>query len=321
MNIYTDSKMREDPRRQELYNGSLFVQSGFPGVSELCQLARELIEEAFRPLDPRTAQNTLPVEQCVEILALLKPHFIHHPKAKECIQRILTESGCDLEATYFDVPRLRTAFPGDYLSSGIAYAFHPHRDTWYSAPLSQLNWWLPVYEIHPDNCMAFHPRYWDEAVPNTSKDYNYYEWNRVNRKSAAQHVRTDTRVQPHAIEPLELNPQIRLLPAVGSAILFSGAQMHSTVPNSSGVTRFSIDFRTVNIADLREHRGAKNLDSASTGTTLHDYLRGSDLSHLPEDLVALYADETETDFVPSPVSLEELIQPNAAKTDAPSGVH
>ena len=27
---------------------------------------------------------------------------------------MLAESGCDLEKTYFDVPRLRTAFPGDY---------------------------------------------------------------------------------------------------------------------------------------------------------------------------------------------------------------
>ncbi len=54
---------------------------------------------------------------------------------------------------------------GDYLTSGIAYAFHPHRDTWYSAPFNQINWWMPVYDIRPDNAMAFHLRYWDRADP------------------------------------------------------------------------------------------------------------------------------------------------------------
>ena len=66
--------------------------------------------------------------------------------------------------------------------------------------------------------MAFHPRYWNEAVPNSSNIYNYYECNRLNRKSAAQHIHSDTRVQPHALAPLELDPQVRLLPAVGQQI-------------------------------------------------------------------------------------------------------
>ena len=61
---------------------------------------------------------------------------------------MLTELGCNLAKTYFDVPRMRTAFPGDYLKSGIAYAFHPHRDTWYSAPFCQINWWMPIYEVN-----------------------------------------------------------------------------------------------------------------------------------------------------------------------------
>jgi hypothetical protein len=306
MNVHFDSNVGDDMRRQQLYSGSVFVYSTCPSAAKLCEFARELIEEAFRPLDPLTIQDSMPVEKCVEILATLKPTFIHHPRSKECIQSILKELGCDLGKTYFDVPRLRTAFPGDYLSSGIAYAFHPHRDTWYSAPFCQLNWWMPVYDIYPENCMAFHPRYWNEAVRNSSDTYNYYEWNKVSRTSAAQHVRQDTRVQPHARDPLELDPQIRLVPRVGNIILFSGAQMHSTVPNTCGLTRYSIDFRTVHLDDVWQRCGAPNLDSACTGTTMHDYLRGSDLAHIPDEAVALYADNTEENFVPSPTSAADL---------------
>src|SRR5581483_4188163 len=308
MNIYCDSKLSDEKRRQALYEGSLFVYSPSPGALRLRDLARELIEEAFHPHDPLKVQESMPVEQCVEILAVLKPKFIHHPKAKECIQSVMEELGCDPGKTYFDVPRLRTAFPGNYLSSGIAYAFHPHRDTWYSAPFCQVNWWMPVYEIYPENCMAFHPRYWNEAVRNSSDTYNYYEWNRVNRKSAAQHIKTDTRVQPHALEPLELDPQIRLLPDVGGVLLFSGAQMHSTVPNSCGLTRYSLDFRTVHLDDVWNRRGAPKLDSRCTGTTMRDYLQGGDLSHIPQEAVALYDDGMEVNYVLSPASVEDVIQ-------------
>ena len=289
--IFFDSTMNDDERRQHLYNGQLFVFSPCPSAIALCEFARELIEEAFAPLDPREAQYSLPVEEYVAILAKLKPYFIHHPKSKQFIQGILSELGCDLSKTYFDVPRMRTATHGGYLTSGIAYAFHPHRDTWYSAPSCQLNWWFPIYDIESENAMAFHPRYWSQPVKNGSSGYNYDEWNKQSRKNAAQHIKTDTRKQPHAEEPLELEPQLRLVSRVGGIIIFSGAQMHSTVPNTSGRTRFSIDFRTVHIDDVVAHRGAPNIDSACTGTTLRDFLCATDFSHIPEDLILPYENE------------------------------
>ena len=46
---------------------------------------------------------------------------------------VLTDLGADPEKTYWTVPRMRTATSNSYLTTGIAYASHPHRDTWYSA--------------------------------------------------------------------------------------------------------------------------------------------------------------------------------------------
>ena len=121
-------------------------------------------------------------------MSKLKPDFIHHPECKKLIPTIMAENAVDLSKLYFDVPRLRSAYPSHFLSSGIAYAFHPHRDTWYSAPMCQINWWIPIYPLHPNNAMAFYPRYVDEPVENDSEIYNYYEWNTKNRAAAAQHV-------------------------------------------------------------------------------------------------------------------------------------
>lgn len=291
--VYYDADMSDEERRGRLYQGDLFVYSPTTSSAALCQHARSMVEEAFAPNNPRTIHRELAVERCVEVLAKVKPAFIHHPRCKDLIPAMMRELGCDLEKTYFDVPRLRSAMPQDYLTSGIAYAFHPHRDTWYSAPQFQLNWWLPVYDLSPENCLAFHPRYFDAPVKNGSAGYNYYQWNAQNRASAAQHVKTDTRVQPKPEEPIELNPQIRLVPKPGSVILFCGAQMHSTVPNTAGVCRYSVDFRTVNLDDAMSRHGAPNVDSACTGTTMRDYLRATDLSHIPDSVIAMYDDGTE----------------------------
>ena len=305
MNIFVDSKMNEDERRRELYHGSLFACSPTESALKLCHLAQELIQEAFHPFDPLKIHESLPAEKCAEILGMLKPKFIHHLQSKDNIQQMLRETGCDLNKTYFDVPRMRTAFPGDYLKSGIAYAFHPHRDTWYSAPFCQINWWMPIYDLSSENCMALHPHYFDRPIQNGSSQYNYQRWRQESRYNAAKHVKTDTRVQPHAEEPIDLDPQIRMVCQVGGVYLFSAAQLHSTVPNTSGVTRYSIDFRTVHLDDVLGQVGARNIDSACTGTTMGDYLRGTDFTHLPDEVIARCQEGTQCDHA---VSASAVVQ-------------
>jgi hypothetical protein len=283
--IFLDSSCDDASRRRLLFDGQLLAYSPRRSSLALVEFSRGLIREAFGELDPEEAQHQLEVERYVEILAALKPTFINHPTSKQLVAGILDELGCDLDKTYFDVPRMRTATSDAYLTSGLGYAFHPHRDTWYAAPMCQVNWWLPIYEIEPNNAMAFHCRYWSRPIANESAEFAYDDYVNNARKNAAQYVRQDTRKQPHPIEPVELDPQFRVITRVGGLLLFSAAQLHSTVPNTSGRTRFSIDFRTVHVDDVAARAGAANLDSHCTGTALRDFFRASDLAKLPEDLV------------------------------------
>ncbi len=295
--IYFDSLLSEDLRRKALYRGAIFIFSPRTSTVALCDHMRGMVEEAFAPHDPRLVQDVLPVEDCVAILATLKPAFIHHPETKTLVRRVLEDLGCDLGQVYFDVPRMRSAYPVHYLTAGIAYAFHPHRDTWYSAPHCQLNWWLPVYDILPDNCMAFHPLYFAHPVKNTSATYNYYRWNAESRASAAQHIKSDSRQQPKISESIEREHQLRVLCPPGGLILFSGAQLHETVPNTTSFTRYSMDFRSVDLADLESGVGVPNVDSDCTGTTLRDFLRADDLARLRPDVIARYDDDSAADGV------------------------
>jgi hypothetical protein len=287
--VFFDPTFSDDERRARLYHGDIIILSPTKSSLELVALAREMLEQTFSPHDPRKIQEHKSAEDVAQLLSVLKPRFIHHPKCKELIVEMMREHGVDLDKLYFDVPRMRSAYPSNFLSSGIAYAFHPHRDTWYSAPGCQLNWWMPIFPIEPDNSMGFYPRYFDEPVKNNSEIYNYYEWNAKNRATAAQHVKNDTREQPKPQQTLE-PVTVRYIPPPGGLIIFSGAQLHETVPNTTTSTRYSIDFRTVHLDDVAARRGAANVDSRCTGTTMRDYLRATDLAHLPEDLIAPYDD-------------------------------
>ena len=284
--ILTDPAIGDEERRARLFGGDLILLSPRPSVLALCEFARELIHEAFGSRDPLTAQDELPVVGYVAILAGLKPNFINHPESKRLLRAILEDLGCELDSTYLDVPRMRTSTHSDYLTSGLAYAFHPHRDAWYSAPLAQVNWWIPIFEMAENNGLAFHPQYWERAVANGSAGYDYELWTQTGRKSASEQAGTDTRVQPHPEEPLDLEPDLRPIVPPGGVILFAGAQLHSSVPNTSDVTRFSIDFRSVSAADVEAERGARNVDSHCTSTAFVDFLRASDLTPAPKELIA-----------------------------------
>ena len=289
--VFIDSPLSDEDRRARLYDGDIFIFSPTPNTRALIDLARAMLEEAFAPHDPRTVHNKMTPEDVAGILAKLKPRFIHHPECKKIIPNIMREHGIDLQKLYFDVPRMRSAYPSHFLTSGIAYAFHPHRDTWYSAPLCQLNWWIPIYPLDPNNSMGFYPRYFKESIKNNSEIYNYYEWNAKNRATASQHIKSDVREQPKAQEELQY-VTMRYLPPPGGIIVFAGAQVHESVPNTTEVARYSIDFRTVHFDDVASHRGAPNVDSRCTGTTMRDYLKAADLSHLPNDVIALYDDDS-----------------------------
>jgi hypothetical protein len=285
--VYFDSPMSDEERRGKLFGGDIFVFSPTAHSKALVEFARAMSEDAFAPHFPPDAQHHMAGQAYVDVLAGLKPTFINHARSKELVAGILADLGASIEETYFDVPRLRS-MTSEYLNAGLTLQFETHRDTWFSAPFCQVNWWMPVYDVAESNVMAFHPRYFTGATRNSSRDYDYFEWVQHGRTSAAAQIDVETRKQPELEEPVEMTPDIRVITPPGGILMFSGAQLHTTVPNTSGQTRFSIDFRTVHRRDVESGRGAPNVDSDCTGTNLGDFLRATDLETLPPDVIDGY---------------------------------
>ena len=91
--IIIDAPISEEKKRELLYRGQLLVYSPTPSSLALVDFARKIVEAAFHPLDPETAQFHLPVEKYAAILSELKPKFIHAPESKKCIQGMLGDLG------------------------------------------------------------------------------------------------------------------------------------------------------------------------------------------------------------------------------------
>jgi hypothetical protein len=153
-----------------------------------------------------------------------------------------------------------------------------------------VNWWLPLYEIGPESGLAFHPEHWGRAAPNSSDRYDYDAHYPAGSSAPATPDTAALAAElPRADGPMALDSALRPLCPAGGVLLFSGAHLHTSVPNTSGRTRFSLDFRTVHLDDVRAGRGAPNVDSACKGSVLRDFLRADDGAPLPPDLLTRHA--------------------------------
>ncbi len=286
--IHPAGSFSDDVRRQRLFAGDLFQFTALDSVRRLCGFARSLAEGAFGDLDPQTSQFAMPVEAFVDVIGPLKRTFTNHPDTRQMVQAVLREAGCDLETTYFDVPRLRVVSAQGYLTAGMGYAYKLHRDPWYSSPSAQFNFWIPVYDVVAERTLALYPDYFSQPVANSSDGFDYGEWVAVGRQAAATMVTSDTRNHPLPLESIDRSHCVRFVGKQDTAFLFAGSHLHETAPNTSPCTRFSMDFRLVNADDLEAGRGGPNVDGRARGTTLGDFVRASDFTHLPASLIDRY---------------------------------
>jgi hypothetical protein len=285
--IAVDGSVPDAERRARVFAGQIFCLPPNDAVAAFGDFAWDLIERAFGGLDPSDAHQHLTVEEYVKILGPLKTAFTHPAESKRLLRELLVAIGADAATTYFDVPKLRVVPPASYLTVGLGYNYSAHRDTWYSAPQCQVNWWAPIRGVTDQSCMTFHPDYWQRPTQNTSENFDAYEWNRSSRRDAAKYTTSDPRPHPR-LKGMAPGSDVRIVGGRGTIICFSGDQLHATVPNTTNTTRFSVDFRTVNLQDVRAHAGPANVDSKSTGTTLHDFLRCDTHAQLPDELISEY---------------------------------
>jgi hypothetical protein len=269
--------------RQALYDGNLVILTRVPAVTDLVDYTRDELSRLFKPHDPEHAHEHVDKVEMARMLGTWKPAFMHSERAKTLVREIIRQAGFHPTDTHYDVPKPRTSFPQGHLTSGIAYAFPWHRDVWYGAPAQQINWWLPVYPVRDDNSMSFDVEHFAKAIPNTSDSFDYYR-NNAQRGSTAAQLNGEVQARPAAVGHRPTQDLV-IIPNPGSVLLFAGAHLHASIPNTSGRARYSVDFRTVDVPDVLVGRGAPTVDVYCTGTAIRDFRNVADDSSLDEDTV------------------------------------
>lgn len=267
--IYLNQTLADSERRRRLFEGDIFVLSGLRTCAAICDHAMETLRAGFATRSPETAFRDLPVEEFARIAASVKSRFTNGLRSKELLREFAREIGMDPDEYYFDVPRLRIVPHYEYLHAGISYAYAPHRDTWYGGPTYQINHWMPVTPIGPDQTMAIYPAYFERPLKNSSRNFDLARWINFERPRAVENIEREERIHPLPEEEPDGASEIRFGFNAGDIMIFSGAHLHATVPNRSSVTRFSVDFRFFNAEDIRSNgkgriKAPRNVDSEAT---------------------------------------------------------
>jgi hypothetical protein len=267
--------LEEEKRRRAIYGGDLLIFKNVEPMVEFCSLVDGLIREALGAEDPMRAQFRMDREDYLARVEALQKRFRAEERPKGLLLRGLEGVGVDPRRTFWDKPYLRVSPHGGEHEDRRTQKLGFHRDTWASNVYSQTNWWAPIYPITAGRAVAFYPEYWEKPLKNTSAGWDLEE------------VRAGkiTSIVPEPAEPVSTASELRVVVEPGDLLCFSGAHLHASVPNETGLARFSVEVRTADAEDEAAGRGAPNLDGEAPRVALGWFRRmEGDLLPLPEAL-------------------------------------
>jgi len=245
-----------------LYAGDIVRFSGLMPMAAIVAFARAFLEERLAPYPPVEIHRHLDAHTLARRLGEVRDEYSNSAEVKRHWRNLFEAVGLDPGDTARDRLRLRFQVhsePGSTLAwSRNTATVGFHRDTWGTNLAAQVNWWAPVWPITAQRTFAIYPQLWNVPISNNSVDFDLADVMERLRTAPAtvgpgQLVPRPTQaVDCAGGEPVVLDP--------GEIIAFSSAHAHAGVPNHTGLTRISLETRTVSISDVRAQRGAPNVD-------------------------------------------------------------
>lgn len=258
--------------RRAIYAGGIFRIGACAATRDLAAQVMALLTEKFGD-NLHTVHERLSFNDMQPGMGDIRAQLAALPEYRAAQAEILTATGFNTAELAIDVLRLRCVMDNGHLNKGAALAYTAHRDTWFGNPQAQVNFWMALHDVTPAQSFSFYPSLFAKAVPNTSGGFSYGEWM---GKRGWQGMKSNDAVEyPAPLGQPEDPAAFSFTAAAGDIIVFSAAQLHQTVRNASGVTRFSLDFRAVHLDDHRQGLGAPNADNGSKPEALEDYWKAA----------------------------------------------
>jgi hypothetical protein len=260
--------------RQALYDGAIFQ---LPPTAATRRLVEEVLPRIEEELGPgmREAQFRLSDEEFFARAGRLRKLFYTTPHFHRLLEAIVISLGFSLSRIAYDPLRLRVVAHRGFENPKAAPIYYAHRDTWYAHSQAEITWWVPLHDAAAEETFVFYPDCFAKPVPNNSEAFDHDDWTRHGSAlrigwQDARHG--STRLYPGQVGEFDPGRAVSFAARAGELVLFCGAHFHQTRKNTAGRTRFSIDFRTVDLDDHGQGRGAPNVDNRSRGSALRDYV-------------------------------------------------
>ena len=245
---------------ERAFRGELILFRKLDALDALLGHARDIAFAAFD--DPVADEGRLDSGAWREKAMAARRRFMRSEEVPDLLCALFAELGFDPETTYRDRAILRFQPGRAACRTRRLRDLPPHRDTWGSNLMNQLNWWAPVFPVEAGATMEIWPGYFDRPIPNSSA-----EWDFDTLRAAGGNYP----LLPEAARPEEPGEPVLIEP--GTLLCFSGAHLHASRPNRTGRTRISIDLRTV---DTGDGAGAPNVDGYAPRTGYDWFHRLSD---------------------------------------------
>jgi hypothetical protein len=243
-----------------IYAGDVLQFIALPEMWEIVSYARSFLEDAFHPHDPTEIHHHLSPSELSDIARACSRDYSRSAEVKRLWRSLFEAIGLDLSSVARDRLYLRFQPPesvGEAARGRGVSTVRFHRDTWGTNLYAQVNWWAPVYPITAGRTVAIYPTLWSKEVANTSSEFDIGAAIASNRRPG-----TGSTVDPipHLSEDISQEPAVPVVIDPGAIVTFASAHAHAGVPNHTGVTRISLETRTLWIDDFLAGRGAPNVD-------------------------------------------------------------
>lgn len=248
---------RPDDISARIFDGALVLFRGLAALDRLTEHVKKIVEDTFQTDDPTIVEASLPPQEFRKRSITARKNVAVDETANRTWQQVLAEIGYPPGTCYCDRLRLRIVPSRKEVRDRHIRPLPAHRDSWASGIAAQINWWLPLYPITATRTMLIWPDAFRKPFANDSGTWDYAELISGRHKSYPMLPTTETPAEPGL--PVVIAP--------GELLAFSAAHLHASRSDPSGISRFSLDTRTVWNADVRSGRGAPNIDG--DGKTAH----------------------------------------------------
>jgi hypothetical protein len=253
---------------EAIFSGRILYFEQLEPMGVVVAETQRLLRAAFDPHPPECAYGVLPPDEHEARFREAEQAFRSNATIKDYLYRALGAAGVHVSETFCDRLRVRASPPqqGNAGRPFFSSSTPGHRDSWGSAILCQINWWFPVFPLERDRTLAIYPAHWATGVDNNAQGW---DWRRAGKDP-------NTPRAPGAVGHIDRSDEVRVVIAPGTLAAFSAAHLHAGVMNTTQLTRFSVETRTVNLDDLRAGRGAPNVDGMGSKLAYEWFSRMTD---------------------------------------------